>query len=301
MKLLNFSIRGGRESRLGLVHEGKILDVQQEFREVFSSEPPSWFHSTDSLIRGGEEALALLRRLALKTKGIHLLDPSEVVYYPAVLRPEKIFCMFLNYETHAKEASRGTPKDPFLFLKLPSNLIGHGWPILLPKSSREVDYEGELAVILGRTGKYIRSTEAYDYVFGYSIMNDVSFRDRRAHSLSKELGPNLIHAKNLDGSAPFGPWIVTRDEIPDPHGLSLKTWVNEELRQNDNTRNMIFKIPEILEYISNGITLRPGDVISTGTPSGVGLSTGKYLRKGDVVKVEIENVGPLINGTVEET
>ncbi|QGA68996.1 fumarylacetoacetate hydrolase family protein [Sulfolobus sp. E11-6] len=301
MKVLNFAPHPKANPRLGVLYKEKILDVPYAFKEIYDSEPPSWFNSTDSLIKGGDEALNLLKKLTSNNITNNLYDLDEVVYYPAVINPEKILCVFLNYGAHVQEARRETPKEPYIFSKLPSTLIAHKWPIELPKASKQVDYEAELAVIIGKRGKYIQKDEFYKYIFGYTIFNDVSFRDRRQHAMMKEIGLNFLHAKNLDGAGPIGPWIVTRDEIPDPHNLTITLWVNDEIRQNDNTRNMIFKIPEIMEYITNGISLKPGDVISTGTPSGTALATGKFLKDGDIVKIKIENIGELINPVKAES
>ncbi|WP_338603107.1 fumarylacetoacetate hydrolase family protein [Sulfolobus tengchongensis] len=302
MRILNFAPHPKANPRLGALYQGKILDVPYAFKEVFDSEAPSWFNSTDNLIKGGDEALSLLKKLlSYNNIDSNLYNLDEVIYYPAIMNPEKILCVFLNYEAHTKEAKRETPKEPYIFSKLPSTLIGHKWPIILPKASKQVDYEAELALIVGKRGKYINKDDAYKYIFGYTIFNDVSFRDRRQHAMMKEIGLNFLHAKSLDGAGPIGPWIVTKDEITDPHNLSITLWVNDEIRQNDSTRSMIFKIPEIVEYITNGISLKPGDVISTGTPSGTALATGKFLKEGDNVRIKIENIGELINPVKAES
>lgn len=298
MKLLNFS--SGSEPRLGVLLDGMILDVRVAYQELKEAEPPSWFNTVDDLVKGGEDALGLLERFV---NGISSSDrerfsirPELVRFHPTILRPDKVLNMSVNYASHGREAGRNNVfKEPFLFIKLPSCLIGHRQPIVLPRSSTQVDYEGELAVVIGRKGNWIDKSEALRYVVGYTIMNDTSFRDRRIHPATPDFGLNWLHGKSLDSGTPLGPWLVTKDEIPDPHNLSLVTTVNGEVRQNDNTRNMIFKIPEILEYASQDITLRPGDVISTGTPAGVGLGTGKYLKKGDVVSIKVEGVGELSN------
>jgi len=298
MKLLNFSLKGSNNPRLGVVVLDRILDVSEAYRKIRDAEPPSWFLNVDNLLNGGEDALELLRKFINSltrddVKGF-TYELDEVIYHPPVLKPTKVLCMFINYASHAKEASRELPKEPYLFAKLPTCLMGHKQPIILPKSSRQVDYEGELAVVIGKKCKDVSSSKAYECVIGYTIFNDISYRDRRLH----QLGLNLLPGKSLDNGSPIGPWIVTKDEIQDPHNLSIVTMVNDEVRQNDNTRNMIFKIPEIIEYASTDITLFPGDIISTGTPAGVGLGIGKYLKAGDVVKVKIEGIGELINNVI---
>ena len=278
------------------------MDVSEAFRKTREAEPPSWFLNVDSLLNGGEDALELLKSfinsLTRDEVNKFTYELDEVIYHPPVLKPTKVLCMSVNYANHAKEASRELPKEPYFFAKLPTCLIGHKQPIILPKSSKQVDYEGELALVIGKKTKDVPSSKAYESIIGYTIFNDVSYRDRRLHQMMKEFGLNWLYGKSLDNGSPIGPWIVTKDEIQDPHNLSIVTMVNGEVRQNDNTRNMIFKIPEIIEYASTDITLYPGDIISTGTPSGVGLGIGKYLKPGDVVKVKIEGIGELINNVI---
>jgi len=232
-------------------------------------------------------------------RGPFIQDPDSIMYYPPITNPEKILCVAVNYKTHAGELGAELPEEPYIFTKLPSALIGHRWPILIPRSSSQVDHEIELGVVIGRVGKYISRSKALDYVAGYVVFNDVSFRDRRAHK-SPRYRINWLHLKSMDSGAPVGPYLVTRDEIPDPHNLRLTLRVNGEVRQSDSTSNMVFKVNELIEYISDGITLKPGDYIATGTPSGVGMATGKFLREDDVVEAEIESVGVLVNPVKRE-
>ncbi|QXJ28905.1 Fumarylacetoacetate hydrolase family protein [Saccharolobus shibatae B12] len=304
MKLLNFSPKNMDTPKLGVVwSNSRILDVKEAYRNLREAEPPSWFSNVDKTVSGGEDALELLKKFisSLNENKVEefLYDSNSIIYYPPILKPSKVLNMSVNYITHGKEAQlKELPKEPFLFIKLPTCLIGHKQSIIIPKSSKEVDYEGELAVIIGKRCKNVTKSEAYRYVIGYTIFNDVSYRDRRLHQMMKEFGINWLHGKSLDNGSPIGPWLVTKDEIEDPHSLHLVTIVNDEIKQNDNTRNMIFKIPEIIEYASNDITLYPGDIISTGTPSGVGLGTGKYLKTGDIVTVRLEKIGELQNDVV---
>ncbi|WP_238842103.1 fumarylacetoacetate hydrolase family protein [Sulfolobus sp. E11-6] len=306
MKLLNFSPKAIHTPKLGVVFSnGKILDVKEAYRNLREAEPPSWFSNVDELISGGEDALELLKKfinnLSESKVEEYLYDSDNVIYYPPILKPSKVLNMSVNYITHGKEAKLNElPKEPYLFVKLSTCLIGHKQPIIIPKSSKEVDYEGELAVVIGKRCKNVTKSEVYRYIIGYTIFNDVSYRDRRLHQMMKEFGINWLHGKSLDNGSPIGPWLVTKDEIEDPHNLYLVTMVNDEVRQNDNTRNMIFKIPEIIEYASSDITLYPGDIISTGTPSGVGLGTGKYLKAGDIVTVRIEKIGELQNNVINK-
>ncbi|HID72977.1 TPA: FAA hydrolase family protein, partial [Candidatus Micrarchaeota archaeon] len=231
-------------------------------------------------------------------------DPEKVVYYPPVPDPEKVICLAVNYRAHGAEQALKPPEEPYLFPKFANALVGHGWPILIPRASRMVDYEVELAVVIGKRGKYIPASRAYEYVAGYTVFNDVSYRDRQYPpgwpDKPNPYGQNWIMGKSLDTGAPVGPFLVTRDEIPNPYPLRLVLRLNGEVRQEGSTDDMIFKIPEIIEYVSNGITLKPGDIIATGTPPGIGYVTGRLLRPGDVVECEVERVGVLRNPVVEE-
>jgi 2-keto-4-pentenoate hydratase/2-oxohepta-3-ene-1,7-dioic acid hydratase in catechol pathway len=215
--------------------------------------------------------------------------------------PRNIFCVGKNYREHAKEfASSGfdataqevVPEAPVVFSKPPSSVIGPGAPIpshLDPTQS--VDYEGELAVVIGRGGRGITSADALDHVFGYTIVNDVTARTLQQRHRQWILG------KGIDGFCPMGPAIVTADEIPDPRRLRVRTWVNDDLRQDESVAALIFDIPTLIETISAGITLEPGDVIATGTPYGVGIgyTPPRFLKPGDTVRVEIEGIGVLEN------
>ena len=217
-------------------------------------------------------------------------------------RPAKnIFCVGKNYHEHAKEfagsgfdatAKEVVPEAPVVFSKPPTSVIGPGEPIpahLDPTNS--VDYEGELAVVIGRGGRGIRKAEAPSYVFGYTIVNDVTARTLQHKHRQWILG------KGIDGFCPMGPAILTADEVPDPGALRLRTWVNGELRQDAPVSDLIFDIPTLIETISAGITLQPGDLIATGTPAGVGIGfqPPKFLKSGDVVRVEVTSIGVLEN------
>ncbi len=188
---------------------------------------------------------------------------------------------------------------PYIFTKFRNTLIGAGDDIVLPRLSKQVDWEVELAVVIGRRGKYIAKGDAYSYVAGYTVANDISFRDLQIPPGPREenrMGLNWVMGKGLDSSFPLGPWLVTRDELQNPHNLAISLSVNGEQRQSSNTGEMIFKIDELIEYISGGITLSPGDIISTGTPAGIARRTGvPYLKDGDRVEARIEGIGTLEN------
>jgi 2-keto-4-pentenoate hydratase/2-oxohepta-3-ene-1,7-dioic acid hydratase in catechol pathway len=207
-----------------------------------------------------------------------------------------IFCVGKNYAEHARElvkhgAQEDLPKYPIFFTKVPETVIGPGDAILIdPSVSAKIDYEGELAVIIGKAGRNIPAASAMDHVWGYTIVNDVTARDlQRRHQ-------QWLIGKSQDTFCPMGPWAVTRDEI-DLADTAIRTYVNGELRQDGNTRDLIFGVPELIAALSNGITLKPGDIIATGTPAGVGLGFDppRYLKDGDVVRVEVEGIGVLEN------
>lgn len=199
--------------------------------------------------------------------------------------PKKILCLGLNYMSHIKEMGKSPPSEPIIFMKPSSSLIGHEGEIVIPKDIGTVHHEIELAVIVGWKVKEVEENRAMDYVYGYAVFIDVTARDVQARAIKEGL-PWLL-GKGLDTFAPIS-HIVCKDYVPDPHNLALKLWVNGKLRQSGNTKEMVFKIPYIISYISRFITLEPGDIIATGTPSGVGI-----IKPGDIIEAEIENIGKL--------
>lgn len=227
---------------------------------------------------------AELKRPSINLSDVKLLSP---VKYPG-----KIICLGLNFVDHAREQGMEPPNRLIIFLKPRTALAGPFDTIRVPNIVTKLDYEGELALIIGKRGRHVPRSEALDYVLGYTVMNDVSARDFQLADKQWTRG------KGFDGFAPLGPWIVTKDEVPEPGRLWIRTWVNGELRQDGNTSNMIFDVPSIISEISQAMTLEPGDVISTGTPAGVGLSMRpepKFLKHGDVVEVEVQKVGKIKN------
>ena len=209
--------------------------------------------------------------------------------------PPKILCLGLNFASHITETKEKQPKEPIIFIKPSTTIVGPNDKILKRPFVTKLDYEGELAIVIGKKAKDVSLQEAPNYVFGYTILNDVSARDFQFKTSQWTTG------KSFDTFAPTGPCIITRNELPDPSGLSIKTWVNNELRQNGSTHDMIFNVFQIIQFLSRVMTLEPCDIIATGTPSGVAMSmeTPKWLQKGDVVRIEIEKIGVLEN-TVEE-
>jgi 2-keto-4-pentenoate hydratase/2-oxohepta-3-ene-1,7-dioic acid hydratase in catechol pathway len=215
------------------------------------------------------------------------VDPS-VRLGPCVARPSKIICIGLNYARHAAEGGAQVPKEPIIFLKAPSSLSGPNDDVIIPKGSQKTDWEVELAVVVGKRATYVQTEEAMEYVAGYCLHNDYSER-----SFQLERGGQWTKGKSCDSFAPLGPFLATPDEIKDPHDLRLWLKVNGAMLQDSNTSDLIFGIPIILSYVSQFMTLVPGDVISTGTPEGVGagLKPPRYLRHGDVVEFGIEGLG----------
>ncbi len=300
MKLLYFSPTPMEGKRAGVLLNGKVVDLPKAYELAFDASPPSWFFDLKELIAGGEGALTLVRETLSRLRDVDSAsyDPEKIVYYPPVERPEKILLLAVNYRSHGSETSTPPPKEPYFFTKFPNSLVGHNHPVVYPKASNKVDHEVELAVIIGKRGKYIPRERALDYVFGYTIANDVSFRDWQFPP-EAPYGMRWVHGKAMDTAMPLGPWIVTKDEL-DWRRVKLTLKVNGEVRQEGYAEDMIFKVDEVIEYASKGITLSPGDVISTGTPQGVALATGKYLRPGDVMEAEITGIGVLRNYLVEE-
>lgn len=212
-------------------------------------------------------------------------------------RPPKFICVGLNYRDHARESGLEVPTVPTIFSKFSNVVIGPGAPIVLPKNSQRPDYEAEFAFVIGPGGRHIPAARALDHVFGYTIVNDVSARDHQMATSQWLMG------KSFDTFAPMGPWIVTRDEIADPHALDLTLEIGGEVLQNSNTRQLVFGIPALIEYISAAVTLEPGDIVATGTPAGVGFARKppRYLRPGDEVVIRIQGIGELRNPVISES
>jgi 2-keto-4-pentenoate hydratase/2-oxohepta-3-ene-1,7-dioic acid hydratase in catechol pathway len=221
---------------------------------------------------------------------------SEVRLLAPISSPPRIFAIGLNYRDHAAEAKMALPSAPVVFFKLPTAIIGPGDAIVLPKNSTEPDYEAELAFVIGKGGYRIPATAWREHVYGYTVINDVSARDVQRATSQWSL------AKSFPTYCPMGPAIVTADEIADPHQLAISLSINGETLQNSNTRELIFKIPALIEYISSITPLLPGDIVSTGTPSGVGMgrTPQRWLRPGETVTVTIEGLGSLTNPVVAE-
>lgn len=282
MKLLNFKTEDDDTIRLGILTDDGVVDVPA-IAKLYQLEVP--LTMAEVMARGVGELTAVVQNAT------HYIDPATIQYAPCVLMPEKIICIGLNYKRHAHESGMAVPDTPVLFSKFNNSLAAHGEVIPLPTNAEKYDYEVELGVIIGKEARYVTEAEALDYVFGYCTINDMSVRDLQMRTSQWLLG------KTLDKFMPLGPYLVSADDVPDPHNLQLKTWVNGDLRQDSNTNDLMFNIPQLISYISQYFTLKPGDVISTGTPEGVvlGMDPQVWLVPGDEVSVEIEGLGKLTN------
>jgi len=277
-------------------HVGAVLgdDRVLDLNAAFGSEAPGdileWFDLDRPWV-------SLARSLAADPPANAVRSLADVRLLAPVPRPRKVICIGLNYRDHAIEAKAEIPKTPVVFSKFTTAVTGPGDPIVLPAASRKVDYEAELAVVIGRRAKGVARDRAYDVVLGYTNFNDVSARDLQFADRQWQRG------KSCDTFAPFGPWIVTADEVPDPHALRIRFRLNGETLQDSNTSQMIFGVPELIAFLSETITLEPGDVIATGTPSGVGFARtpSVYLKDGDIGEVEIEGLGVLRNPVMSAT
>lgn len=274
MKIVTFS-HADQKPRPGILDGDTIIDLSAQ-----------GFADVRELIASGRSPRPEGTRIALHEA--RLLAPVQ--------KPPRIFCIGLNYRDHAIESKMEIPAVPTVFLKLNSAVIGPGEAIVLPKLSQQPDYEAEFAVVIGKGGRNIPAASWQDHVFGYTILNDVSARDVQLATSQWILG------KSFPTFCPLGPAIVTADEIQDPHALDIRLEIDGEELQHSNTRELIFRIPQLIEHISGITPLEPGDVISTGTPQGVGLGRKpqRWLRAGETVTIEIAGLGKLVNPTVAE-
>ncbi len=298
MKLVNFVVEGSEH--FGTIVDGQVVDLADAARFVSGSLPAS----IEEALGYWERAAGDLQRSSNLLKGDRSTfqklarKMEEVRFLPPVRAPSKILCVFVNYRSHGQEVG-GAPSEPVFFFKHQNSIVGDGEDVVVPRFSKKPDHEVELGLVIGKKGKDINAEDAYDHVAGYTVLNDISFRDGMRRGVEDTvLGRNLFKGKVADTALPMGPWLVTRDEIPDPYPLKLSLKVNGEARQEGTTDDMIFRIPDLIASASEDNTLLPGDVIATGTCSGVGLYTGKYLNDGDLMEAEVEKVGVLRNTIV---
>jgi len=304
MKLAQFKTNNSDRQRLGILVGDVICDVAELARAVKSAggNPAEWLLEVDStlgVIKRGPAALDDLNALlshgpaSSSSSATTAYQTNAVQFLPAVY-PSKILAIGRNYAEHAAEGGADLPKAPLLFNKLPNALSAHGAPIVLPVIAEQVDYEAELAVVIGRRASRVSEAHALDHVFGYSLINDVSARDLQFGD------GQWTRGKSLDTFAPLGPFITTRDEISDVQTLKIEGVLNGQPMQSSNTSRMIFQVAYLVSYLSQGITLEPGDVIASGTPDGVGIfrKPPVLLKPGDVFEVKIEKLGTLRNPVV---
>jgi 2-keto-4-pentenoate hydratase/2-oxohepta-3-ene-1,7-dioic acid hydratase in catechol pathway len=258
---------------------------------------PSLPSSVKELLALGEPGLRRAEAALPRGTVRHRLDEARML--APVLDPQKILCLGLNYRDHAIESGMAIPEEPVLFSKFASSLTGHGQPIEIPAVSNEVDFEAEMVVSIGKRGRDIPQAEAMSYVAGYAVGHDVSARDWQLNKPGKQ----WLSGKTFDTFAPIGPVLVTADEVPDPHNLGIRLRLNGETMQDSSTSQLIFRIDEVIAYISRIFTLEPGDLIFTGTPPGVGMARKPpvWLKAGDVVEVEIDGLGVLSNPVVSRS
>ena len=317
MKLATF--QKGKKPHLGIVWGHKIIDYNAGGTKLLAGTgkgtPSRPFPDVDlkGFLSQGPSAMRMARkieaRVQKKSEGSPrgsmkdwVFDLAKVRLLAPIGNPPKVMCLARNYVSHVKERVEDgpIPNDLLIFMKPIPAIIGPDAPVIVHPECKELDHEVELAVVIGKRGRYIPEEKAMDHVAGYMILNDVSDREYVGKKDPKGW-VNWFFMKAQDLFAPMGPWIVFKDELKDPHGLRLRLWVNGELRQDSEGEGMIFKIPEIITRISRFVTLEPGDIIGTGTPRGTSFSTQKYLKAGDVMECEIEGIGRLRNSIrVEE-
>jgi 2-keto-4-pentenoate hydratase/2-oxohepta-3-ene-1,7-dioic acid hydratase in catechol pathway len=299
MKLVRFSTND-QTPRLGIIQGDRIADLQGSLAatltrrgvtrasDIAATLVPA---STREFLEGGataEEAVAGIKEWIT-------VPASSARLHAPITDPGKFICIGLNYRDHAEEANQPIPKEPPIFAKWNNSIIGPGEPILRPRGSQQLDWEVELGVVIGRTARFVPRDRALDYVWGYTIINDVSARDFQF------IGSQWMAGKIPETFAPVGPYIADRAEIPDPHVLELRLWVNGQQMQNGNTKTFIFDVRYIVSYLSGLITLSPGDLIATGTPPGVGFARKPpvFLQPGDKCRLEITGLGQIENPVKE--
>lgn len=318
MRLVTYSFRG--TTRIGAMSGDKdVIDLNRAAATALrhaghydgqshadQTVPPDML----ALLRGGDSSLEAARaalnfgsqlaerdrRAAMAAGIIFPIDEPGFRLEAPIPRPGTVLAIGLNYREHAAESGREPPPYPMVFNKVSSCIIGPGYSIEKPRASDSVDWEGELCVVIGKPARHVRQADAFDYVAGYMIGNDVTVRDWQRHT------PQYLMGKSFATHGPTGPFLVTKDEIADVNELEVRTWVNGELKQQSSTSLLIFSIPHLIEYISTAFELEPGDVIFTGTPSGIGAARTppEFLKAGDVVRVEITGLGVLENPVVDE-
>ena len=286
MRLVSFSLRPDRPGTLGQVRPGLVIGD-----DVVDLSDPALGLPTDmaALLGLGPDALDRVRQAPTGSAARYPID--SVRLRSPIPQPPNILAVGMNYGAHVAELGREAPEYQYWFNKQRTSIAGPGDPIILPTVSTQVDYEGELAMVIGRRCQHIPAARAMEVVAGFTIINDVSARDWQWRT------PTFTMGKSFDSHAPCGPWLVTTDEIVDPGHLTLRTWVNDELRQDSTTEDLIFDCSALIEYLTTAFPLEPGTIIATGTPAGVGagFDPPRFLNDGDIVRIAIEGIGELVN------
>ena len=282
MKLVNFLFKG--EKNIGALLDDGVCSFKS-ISDKYSMSMLEFIEQMDDLSPKVSKFI---------NSNPEVIPLSKIEFLPVIERPGKVLAVGLNYKDHAKETGMDLPEDPMIFTKQSTSVLGHQGEIHKPKVSDAVDYEGEMAFVIGKKCRHVSKEDALDVIAGVTICNDVSVRDWQIAS------PTFTMGKSFDTHCPIGPYIVTMDEISDIHNLKIKTYVNDELRQDSCTDQLIFDCFDLIEHITKAFTLEPGDIIATGTSSGVGVVLGKYLVPNDVVRIELENVGTLENKVILE-
>nr|CAB3244221.1 fumarylacetoacetate hydrolase domain-containing protein 2 [Phallusia mammillata] len=287
MKLVQF-VKDGKQSIGVQKDDSSIVDLTAD-NESFPNNMVSFLAGGSSLMEKAKSFVASCKS-TISTQDVKILSP--------ITGCEKVVCVGMNYKDHCLEQNAPIPEEPVIFSKFPSSITGDGDPIILPKLSNSVDWEVELAVVIGQTGKNIQIENAFDYVAGYTVAHDVSARDWQMQKNGKQ----WLLGKTFDTFCPLGPWLLTKDAVKDPHNLSLRCIVNDKVMQNSSTSQLVFGVDFVVSWISKFVTLKPGDVILTGTPPGVGIFRKPpiLLKAGDVVTCEVEGIGKITNPVVEE-
>jgi 2-keto-4-pentenoate hydratase/2-oxohepta-3-ene-1,7-dioic acid hydratase in catechol pathway len=285
----------GKEVSYGVINKQTVLSLPalaKHFKKELSQELEDFIVRRDRNLGETEQMLKNADKTVIKKVSKPV---SQVSLLPPIPFPPKIICLGLNYFDHAAEIKSTIPDEPIIFLKPHTAITGPNQIIMKPKFVRELDYEGELCIVVGKTAKNISVRDAKKYIFGYTVFNDVSARDYQFKD------GQWTRGKSFDTFAPTGPCITTENQLKSTDNLSIRTWVNGELRQNGSTRNMVFKVSEILHHLSRVMTLEPCDIIATGTPAGVGfaMEPQQFLKHGDIVQIEIEGIGALENSVRE--
>jgi 2-keto-4-pentenoate hydratase/2-oxohepta-3-ene-1,7-dioic acid hydratase in catechol pathway len=295
LKVLRYRYRN--EESYGVLRQQTVLS-SPALAELFKKTVPQ---TMESFITEGEDALEtaeeLLKRASLRDIERVSVPLNTVSLLAPIPFPPKIICLGLNYFDHATETNSTVPDEPVIFMKPHTAITGPNQKIIKPSFVKELDYEGELCIVMGKTAKNVTASEAKKHVFGYTVLNDVSARDFQFKD------GQWTRGKSFDTFAPTGPCITTENQLKNTGNLTIRTWVNGKLRQNGTTRNMVFNVSQIVHQLSRVMTLEPCDIIATGTPSGVGfaMKPPQYLQNGDVVRIKIEGIGELENAIEEKT